>query len=100
MTLSEEDAAEDVSEPITPKILHGKTLVLLRPDGSPILGIRWRVFGYGSNQLYLRSLDGSTKSVLNMMQFDALEQSHALAVYLCDPLDDALAELQRRKDAV
>lgn len=79
-----------------PRHLHGKIVCLMTPDYltneyRPSVGIRWRVYGFGAQSLWLRSIDGQTQSKISLQEFESLEQSHRLAVYLADPAPDIIA---------
>ena len=80
---------------MNPKDLHGRVLALVlgrRHDGELILsaGIRWRVYGYGGSALWLRSIDGGTKSKLTLREFEDLCDSRRIVVCEHDPLPDLI----------
>ena len=82
---------------MNPRDVHGRVLALVRGrrhDGELILsaGIRWRVYGYGGSALWLRSIDGGTKSKLTLREFEDLRDSRRIVVCEHDPLPDLIAQ--------
>ena len=82
---------------MNPRDVHGRVLALVlgrRHDGELILsaGIRWRVYGYGGSALWLRSIDGGTKSKLTLREFEDLRDSRRIVVCEHDPLPDLIAQ--------
>ena len=90
-----------MTKPTEPRHLHGKVICLMIEDHfhgyRPSVGIRWRVYGFGSQSLWLRSMDGSTTSKLSLQEFESLEQSNRLAVYLADPAPDIITAAMKGK---
>ena len=80
---------------MNPRDLHGRVIALVlgrRHDGELILsaGIRWRIYGYGGSALWLRSIDGGTKSKLTLREFEDLRDCGRIEVCEHDPLPDLL----------
>ena len=69
---------------MNPRTLHGRTLALVL--GRDIMGvdilssIRWRVYGYRAEALWLRSVEGGVKSTLTVREFEDLVDAHRLTV--------------------
>ena len=81
---------------MNPRDLHGHVLALV--IGRDIMGelllsagIRWRVYGYGGSALWLRSIDGGTKSKLTLREFEDLRDSRRIVVCEHDPLPNLVA---------
>lgn len=68
--------------------LQGKILALVRADGSLSVGIRWRIYGFGGSAIWLRSIDGNTRSRIGLQELESLLLSRRLAICATDPFDD------------
>lgn len=79
------------------KALQGKVIALMLDDGQLSAGIRWRVYGFGAQQLWLRSIDGKVESRLSLADFEELVSTHRIAVRAEDPAPLIIAESLREQ---